>query len=61
MTDVAKDTMPEMVKLAREIEGMTSDVIGYGMVSHLMTYSRDELRRAMLCFPLSAEWLLDSS
>jgi hypothetical protein len=47
---VAKDTMSAMVKLAREIEKSASDVVGYGMVSHPMTSSRDKLWRAMLSF-----------
>ena len=47
---VAKDTMSAMVKLAREIEESASDVVGYGMVSHPMTSSRDKLWRAMLSF-----------
>merc|ERR1712065_30987 len=42
---VAKDTMSAMVKLAREIEKSASDVVGYGMVSHPMTSSRDKLSK----------------
>merc|ERR1712012_1109683 len=45
---VAKDTMSRMVKLAREIDESASDVVGYGMVSHPMTCSRDQVWRAML-------------
>merc|ERR1719328_428667 len=41
--------MSRMVKLAREIESV-SDVVGYGMVSHPMTSSRDQVWRAMLSF-----------
>jgi len=48
--DVAQKTMSRMVKLAREIEESASDVVGYGMVSHPMTSSRDKLWRAMLSF-----------
>merc|ERR1712064_206724 len=47
---VAKDTMSAMVKLARQIDEAASDVVGYGMVSHPMTSSRDKLWRAMLSF-----------
>merc|ERR1712065_37752 len=47
---VAKDTMSAMVKLARQIDESASDVVGYGMVSHPMTSSRDKLGRAMLSF-----------
>merc|ERR1711991_639309 len=37
-----------MVKLAREIEKSASDVVGYGMVSHPMTSSRDMVRSMRL-------------
>ena len=47
---VVKDTMSAMVKLARQIDESASDVVGYGMVSHPMTSSRDKLLRAMLSF-----------
>ena len=52
-TVVAKDTMSAMVKLAVkiEIEEAASNVIGYGMVSHLLTCSRDEWWRAILSSP----------
>ena len=33
-TDVAKDLMSKVVKLATKIEEMSSDVIGYCMVSY---------------------------
>ena len=46
-TVVAKDTMSAAVKLAGEIQESASGVIDDGVVSHRMTYSRDELRRAM--------------
>ena len=46
-TTVAKDTLPAMVKIVWETEELTSDVIGYGMVFHLMTCPRDESWRAM--------------
>ena len=32
--------MSAMVKLAREIDESASDVVGYGMVSHPITFSR---------------------
>ena len=44
MTVVAKYTMPARVKLAREIEESTFNVIDYGLVFHPMTPSRDEGR-----------------
>ena len=47
-TAVGRDTLSAMVKLAGKIAEAASDVIGYGMVSHLLTCSRDELWRAML-------------
>jgi hypothetical protein len=48
--DVAQNTMSKMAKLAREIDESASDVVGYGMVSHTMTSSRDRVWRAMLSF-----------
>ena len=36
-----------MVKLVWEIEELTSDVIGYGTVSYQMTFSRENVWRAM--------------
>ena len=47
---VSKDTMSAVVKLAMEIDEWASNVVGYGMVSHTMTSSRDKLWRAMLSF-----------
>ena len=52
---VAKDTRSATVKLATEIEESTPDVTDYEMVFHSMTCSRDELRRAVLSFHLSAD------
>ena len=46
--------MAAMVNLTDRVEESMSDVIDYGPVSHLVTCSRDELRRAMLSFHLSA-------
>ena len=50
-----------MEQLASEIDESASDVIDSGMFSHVMSYSRDELKKAMLSFPLSVNWLLDAS
>ena len=61
-TDVAKDTVPAKVKFAREIEELTSDVIGYGMIFHFMTYSRDEMWIAVfhvLSRPVDCETQVD--
>ena len=44
---VVKDTMSAMVELAVKFEESSSDVIGYGMVSHAMTISRENVWRAM--------------
>ena len=44
------DMTSAMVKLAEEIEELTSDVIGYGMVFHSTTSSRDTVWRAALSF-----------
>ena len=46
-TDVVKDAMSKMAKLATEIEESSSDVIDYGLVSHPMTCPHDKLWRAM--------------
>ena len=43
-------TMSAMVTLSKEIEESSSDIIGYGKVSHPMTSSRDEVWRAVLSF-----------
>ena len=48
LTVVAKDTMSAMKKFAEKIEESSSDVIGYGMVSHPMTIFREKVWRAML-------------
>ena len=45
---VAKDTMSAMVKLAEMIQESSLGVIGYGMVSHSMTVSREKECRAVL-------------
>ena len=47
---VAKDTMSAMVKLAREVEDSSSDVLVYGMVTLPMASSRNQMWRAMLSF-----------
>ena len=47
-TDVAKDAMSKMVKLATKIEETSSDAIGYGMVSFGVTPYPDKVWRAML-------------
>ena len=50
----ARDTMSAMAKLTDEIEESTSDVFVYGLVSHSVMCSHDELLRARLSFFLSA-------
>ena len=50
MVSSAKYTMPAMVKLAKEIVAAPSDVIGYSMVFHPMTSSRDILWRESFSF-----------
>ena len=51
-TDVAKDTMMAMVRLAMMIKESTSGVIGHGLISNSMTHFHDELWRTM--FSLSS-------
>ena len=51
-TAVAKDMMSAVVKLAREIEELTSDVIEYGMVPHVTAHSHNELWRAIVLLSL---------
>ena len=57
----ARDTMSTIVMLAMKAEESACDVNDYSTISHFLTYSCDELRRAVLSFFLSANWLPDAS
>ena len=52
--------MSAMAQLTGQIEESTSDVIDYGLVSHSMMFSRNELQRARLSYLLSESKLLDA-
>ena len=57
----ARDTMSTIVMFAMKAEESACDVTDYSTISHFLTYSCDELRRAVLSFLLSANWLPDAS
>merc|ERR1712007_390414 len=45
---VATDVFTKLTNIARELESKTHDIVGYGMVSHPYTCSREKLWKAML-------------
>ena len=47
---VAKETLSARGKLAEKIEESSSDVTGFGIVSHPIVFSREKVWRAMLAF-----------